>query len=309
MSSELARYASHTLKAGSTSFAAAARLLDPATRQSASLLYAWCRHCDDLVDGQHLGHNARSEAAAAAARLDEIEKATRAALEGRPSPAPAYTALAAVAERHALPPSLPMAHLAGFRRDVEGRRYDTLEELMAYCWEVAGVVGIMMAHVMGVRDQDTLDRAADLGLAFQLTNIARDITEDAQVGRLYVPLIWVRAAGISPRPAALAHPANRQVVGGLAARLIAAAEPYYCSALVGIGRLPIRSAVGIGAARSIYRAIGYKVVRHQETGWHGRVSTSRPEKMLLAAAGARDALVARVRKQRPRDPALWRQEL
>jgi 15-cis-phytoene synthase len=303
---DLVAEASAAIGAGSTSFAAAARLLDPATRESAALLYAWCRHCDDVIDGQTLGHAARPSDGCAGRRLDALERATRAALAGRPPDAVPFQALAAVAERHAIPSDLPLAHLSGFRLDVEGRRYETLDELLVYCWGVAGVVGVMMARIMGVRERDTLDRAADLGLAFQLTNVARDVAEDAEVGRVYLPLAWLDEAGV---PAgAVGDAARRAAVAEVAARLVAAAEPFYDSSLVGIGRLPVRSAAAIGAARSVYRAIGRKVVARREAAWEARVHTSRAEKLIQVARGTGAAVGARALTRRTRDPALWRQD-
>jgi phytoene synthase len=301
---DLAAHAATTLAHGSTSFAAAARLLPAGARDSAALLYAWCRHCDDVIDGQSLGHGARPVAEGAAERLAAIEAATRAALAGSPPPVPAFRALALVARRHGLPAELPLAHLDGFRLDVAGRRYESLDDLLAYCWGVAGVVGVMMARIMGVSDRDTLDRAADLGLAFQLTNIARDVAEDAAVGRIYLPLRWLAEAGVPP--SAIAATEHRDAVARLRARLVTEAEPFYDSALVGIGRLPPRQAAAIGAARSVYRAIGRKLVRGR-VGWGERAATGRAEKAALVLAGVSAALAARMLVHRPRDPALWRQ--
>jgi phytoene synthase len=303
---DLLEHATRAIGTGSTSFAAAARLLAPETRASAMLLYAWCRHCDDVVDGQTLGHHARPEDGTAATRLAELEASTRAALAGEPSDQAPFQALAAVAARHAIPSDLPLAHLAGFRLDVEGRRYETLDDLLHYCWGVAGVVGVMMARIMGVTERDTLDRAADLGLAFQLTNVARDVVEDAAVGRVYLPLAWLEAEGIGP--ADLLDPARAAALARVTDRLVAAAEPFYDSALVGIGRLPLRSAAAIGAARAVYRAIGRKVSggRGARTG---RVATTRAEKVLLVASGTSGALGARALTRRPRDPSLWRLEV
>jgi 15-cis-phytoene synthase len=303
---DLLAHADATLARGSTSFAAAAKLLDPQARRSAALLYAWCRHCDDVIDGQTLGHGTSPEAGDAAARLKGLERDTRDALAGRPPPAPAFRALAAVAALHAIPSSLPLAHLDGFRRDVEGLRYETLEDLLIYCWGVAGVVGEMMARIMGVEDRDTLDRAADLGLAFQLSNIARDVAEDWRSGRLYLPLAWLAEAGVPAE--AVGDPARRAAVAAVTARLVAAAEPFYDSALVGVGRLPPRAAMGVAAARSLYRAIGRKVAARGEAAWGARLATSRGEKLRHLATGVAVAAAARTRARRPRDPALWRME-
>ncbi len=184
---------------GSKSFAQAAALFDRETRAGAYLLYAWCRHCDDVIDGQELGHGRETPTPAEQRRrLDGLYAQTRSALAGEPQPDPVFAAFGAVAQRYASPPESALALIDGFAMDVEGRAYRTLDELLLYCWRVAGVVGVMMAHVMGVREAETLRRAQDLGLAFQLTNIARDIVEDAGVGRVYLPGEWLRAAGIQP---------------------------------------------------------------------------------------------------------------
>ncbi|WP_181706669.1 phytoene/squalene synthase family protein [Chthonobacter rhizosphaerae] len=301
-------HADAAITAGSKSFAAAARLFDPATRRSAVLLYAWCRHCDDVIDGQVLGHGALLSRTSAADRLARLEDLTRRALAGEPMAEPAFQALQAVATAHAIPDHLPFDHLAGFRLDVEERTYRTLDDLLVYCYGVAGVVGLMMAHVMGVRGgtpegDDTLHRACDLGLAFQLTNIARDLVEDAAAGRCYLPLAWLEEAGVPRREVAATR--HRPALARLAARLVAAAEPYYASAEVGVGRLPYRSAWAVATALRVYRQIGTKVVAAGPDAWVGRISTSKADKLGHVAAGAAMALAARRLKRRPRDPALW----
>ena len=83
--------------------------------------------------------------------------------------------------------------------DARGTRYGSLKEFLLYCYRVAGTVGLMMSHVMGLRDESALKHAADLGIAMQLTNIARDITEDAAMGRIYLPLSWLQEAQIPLR--------------------------------------------------------------------------------------------------------------
>lgn len=291
------------LAEGSSSFATAARLLPPGTRESVARLYAWCRHCDDVIDGQDLGRPGMSGAAESALRLAELEEKTRAVYRGTPPDEPAFRALADVVARHAIPESLPLTHLDGFRMDVEGRRYETLDDLLAYCYGVAGVVGVMMASILGVRDADTLDRAADLGLAFQLTNIARDVIDDAHAGRVYLPRSWLAEAGIPVET--LADPKLRPRLASLARRLVEAAEPYYGSALVGIGRLPLRTALAIGAARSVYRAIGLKVVERGPAAWDERIRTTGAEKAAMVLSGALRAVHARRLIRQPRDPLLW----
>ena len=203
------------IEQGSKSFAVAARLFDPPTREGAILLYAWCRHCDDQIDDQVLGfRTGRESALPARERLAALERETRRALAGEPVDDPAFAALQAVARRHQIPERHPLDLLKGFAMDVEGTRYETLEDCCRYCYHVAGVVGVMMAHVMGARGEDTLDRAADLGLAFQMTNIVRDVVEDAEAGRVYLPGAWLADEGLQREE--VASPEHRTAVARVA---------------------------------------------------------------------------------------------
>ncbi len=294
-----------TIAAGSQSFAAASRLFDARTRGGAHLLYAWCRHCDDVVDGQALGHGREDLSADdRRARVAELEARTRSALAGEPQDEAVFRGLQVVARDFDIPGRWPLEHLAGFAMDVEPRPYADLDEVQLYCWRVAGVVGVMMAAVMGVAPDDlaTLRRAQDLGLAFQLTNIARDVREDAENGRVYLPADRLRAAGVEPTPAGvLAAPSQAAAV---ARELVAAAEPFYDSARAGLSALPWRSAWAIAAARGVYREIGRKVVRSGPRALQRRASTSGAEKAWLALQGGGLALASRGRTPPPR-PELW----
>lgn len=306
---DLVQASRETIQKGSQSFAAAAALFDPQTRADAEMLYAWCRHCDDVIDGQTLGHDREAlDPAEVEERLVGLYAQTRAALAGHPTDDPAFAAFREVAARRDLPERYPIELIDGFAMDVAGRRYETIEDTLDYCWHVAGVVGVMMAIVMGVRPDDlqTLRRAQDLGLAFQLTNIARDIVEDAQNDRIYLPADWLAAASVPED--AVAAPEHRAAVAGLARRLVEAAEPYYASARWGLRGLPFRSAWAVAAARGVYREIGVKVVARGAKAWDERVSTSTAEKLGLALGGGlmalRGATLDRWRAP-PARPALW----
>ncbi len=294
---------------GSKSFRAASRLFTADTREDAWLLYAWCRHCDDVIDGQDHGFGAETlPKAEQRRRLERLRTETRDALAGRAVSDPTFQAFQRVARRHAFPDRWPLEMLDGFAMDVEERRYATVEETLQYCWGVAGVVGVMMALVMGVRDQAVLRRAQDLGLAFQLTNIARDVIDDAQTGRLYLPADWLREAGVEPTPIAVAARENRAAVHGVAARLLALAEPYYDSARGGLRGLPFRSSLAIAAARGVYREIGRKVVRQGPAVWDRRVVVGRPMKLWLFVRGFAIALWTQALdhgREPPARPGLW----
>ena len=298
-------HATQTIEAGSKSFATAARLFDETTRQSAVMLYAWCRHCDDVVDGQQLGHGQLlGDRSNAAACLTTLEQSTRQACAGQPSGDPVFDGLAEVVHRHGIPECYLLEHLAGFRMDVEARHYTSLEDTMTYCWRVAGVVGVMMAMVMGNRNPATLDRACDLGLAFQLTNIARDVVEDAGIGRVYLPAAWLGEESIFALHDVL-DIRHRPALGRVAARLVDAADPYYRSAVAGIGALPLRSAWSIATARGVYRDIGRKVKAHGAHAWDRRIATSRMDKLWFLARGAAVAVAAHGIAARPRADRLW----
>jgi phytoene synthase len=264
------------LRGGSRSFHAASLLLPERVRAPATAVYAFCRLADDAVDLD-------GGRAAAVARLrDRLARA----YEGRPLPIPADRAFAAVVARHGIPRALPEALLEGLAWDAEGgRRYDDLPALEAYAARVAGSVGCMMAVLMGVHDRAALARACDLGVAMQLTNIARDVGEDARAGRLYLPLDWLREAGVDP-DAWLALPAPDPAVASVVLRLLDAADVLYRRAGSGFAALPARCRPGIRAAALLYAGIGREVERRgcDSVSGRARVPGSRKAALLLRAA-------------------------
>ena len=263
---------------GSKSFAAASKLFDRPTRERAWLLYAWCRRCDDIADGQDHGHG-MTRVADPHARLASVRAMTEAALAGEVVGDPAFDALRIVAGECRIPAAWARDLLEGFALDADGWRPAGENDLYQYCYHVAGAVGLMMAAVMGVSPDDdaTLDRACDLGLAFQLANIARDIDEDARAGRCYLPGAWLDEVGIAP--GALLDPANRPALASLGARLADRAERYEASARGGTPALPFRSAWAVLAAAGIYGDIAREVRARGVGALERRVSTSRADKL------------------------------
>lgn len=258
---------------GSRSFSSAARLFPPLQRDSATMLYAWCRHCDDEIDGQELGHNGKAaNRACQELRLAALQEKTADALAGRATDL-VFIGLHRVMTRHAIPHHLPYDLLEGMGMDVRCQRYGEINDTLRYAYHVAGCVGLMMAMIMGVREDAVLARACDLGIAFQLTNIVRDIVVDAGMGRVYLPATWLAEEGMHPDY--LADPANRAALVKVAARVLDLAEVYYASSVVGISQLPFRCACAVAAARRIYRGIGTVVRARGEKAWDKRASISR----------------------------------
>ena len=166
--------------------------------------------------------------------------------EGRPLPHPADRAMADLIRRYAIPRAIPEALLEGLTWDAEGRTYETLEELFDYAARVAGTVGVMMTLMMGERSPQALARACDLGVAMQLTNIARDVGEDARLGRLYLPRQWLRKMGIDCRHVARRSRAHGAAAARVARLLGAAADALWraCTGSAFCPRLPSRDSRG-----------------------------------------------------------------
>jgi len=261
-----------TLREGSYTFYAASLILPRAVRQPASALYAFCRMADDEVD---TGADQQAAVAALRQRLHAV-------YSGRARAQPCDRALAAVVQHFAIPRELPEALLDGFAWDAEGRRYETIEDLHGYAARVAGTVGAMMALLMGVRSAEGLARACDLGVAMQLSNIARDVGEDARMGRIYLPLRWLREAGVQP-DAWLAQPRHTVAIGSVVSRLLTEADRLYERVDDGVARLPLGCRPGINAARYLYAAIGHEVARRGMNSVDQRAVVPRARKARLLA--------------------------
>lgn len=284
------------LSNGSRTFLAASLLLPGAVRDPACALYAFCREADDAVDTQ--GAPVEQAVLALHERLDRV-------YQGLPCTRAADRALARVVHQFAIPRALPAALLEGFEWDAAQRRYATLESLCDYAARVAGAVGAMMALLMGVRSAEGLARACDLGVAMQLSNIARDVGEDARMGRLYLPLQWLDEAGIDA-DAWLADPQFTPALASVTARLLQAADQLYARVDAGIALLPVACRPGINAARQLYAEIGHEVKRRGFNSVDGRavVSPARKVRVLLGALLSPLLLTPTAWRQGRAEPAL-----
>ncbi|HEX8950344.1 MAG TPA: phytoene/squalene synthase family protein [Polyangia bacterium] len=244
----------------SKSFFLSSLLLPARVRQASWALYAFCRRADDAVDEHADGGLQRVESLRA--RLERV-------YAGRADDDPIDRAFAAVVERHAIPRALPEALLAGMEMDARGARYDSDDELLVYCFRVAATVGLMMTRVMGASADVAYLRAADLGVAMQLTNIARDVGEDARRGRVYLPASLLARVG-GDRPAAVRA-------------LLERADAHYRAADRGVPLLPGDCRFAIASARNIYSAIGAAIARNGYDSITRRAYVPLPRKLLLVA--------------------------
>ncbi len=230
------------LGAGSKSFALASRLLPVRVRDDSAVVYAFCRVADDAID------ECDGDPGPA---LETLRERLSSVFAGRPREDSVDRALARVVSEQSLV-RLPFdALLDGFQWDVERRTYRTMGELTGYAARVAGTVGVLMTMLMGRRDADTLARACDLGVAMQLSNIARDVGTDARAGRLYLPIEWMEEAGMNVSEF-MKKPAPTPALASVVVRLLAEADHLYRRSDVGTRMLPRRSRMAIRAARLVY---------------------------------------------------------
>jgi len=258
----------NVIRTGSLSFHAASKLLPTAVRDPALALYAFCRLADDEVD----------EGTEKGAAVIDLQERLDLAYAGRPRNAPEDRAFAAIIAEFDMPRALPEALLEGLAWDAVERRYHTLSEVRDYSARVASAVGAMMCVLMRVRSADALARACDLGVAMQLTNIARDVGEDARARRIYLPLDWLAEEGIALEDffaAPEASPAVRRMVR----RLLSEARRLYIRSEAGISALPLSARTGIFAARYIYDGIGKQLRRSGFNNITQRAHTSKVQKL------------------------------
>ncbi|MBV1690813.1 phytoene/squalene synthase family protein [Novosphingobium sp. G106] len=295
-------HARQSIARGSKSFAAASRLFDRQTRERVWLLYAWCRACDDLADAQDHGGELGDQSGADE-RLATIRRLTDAAFAGEPTGSPAFDALGLLARETGINRAMADDVIAGFALDAEGWRPESEADMLRYCYHVAGAVGVMMAAVMGVapHDEDTLARACDLGIAFQLANIARDIAEDHAAGRCYLPGDWLAEAGIARE--ALMERQYRAPLARIVQRLCALEARYTASARVGAARLAFRQRWAVLSAAGIYGAIARQAERRGEAALTRRITISSAAKLGHVARALAQSLLPAREAERPALPS------
>jgi len=280
-----ARVARATIAQHSKSFALASRLLDRRTRDHTAIVYTFCRRADDAVD---------LAVGSPVAALDRLRGELDEVYTGRAED-DVLRAFGEIARERAIPRRYPDELLAGMAMDVAGTRYRTVADLQRYCYRVAGVVGLMMCHVFGVRDDRALLPAAQLGIAMQLTNIARDVAEDWARGRCYLPDELLASHGVGGVAGELGGPLPATARAGFAGalrELLAIADRHYRAAGAGIPALPWRAALAVRAARSVYAAIGGVIARNGYDVTAPRAVVSRGRKLVLVAAAAGRTLLS-----------------
>jgi phytoene synthase len=267
------------LRRHARSFSWAARLMPPRPRHDATLLYAWCRRCDDAVD-------LAADPATARAGLARLHDELDAVCGASPLADPILQGFQGVLRRNQIHRRYADELLDGMAMDIGPVRYASIADLQVYCYRVAGTVGIMMAHLMGVRGGTALRHATDLGIAMQLTNICRDVVEDERRGRVYLP---AELLGGSFRPSETGARTKQAV-----ATLLDLADRHYRSGDRGLGALPAACAGAVRAARLIYAEIGAVIARRGFDVFRGRAVVSPARKLWLVLRALAGTMSARL---------------
>ena len=258
----------------SKSFELASRLLPARARDDALAVYAWCRRCDDAID--HVPPGRLDEA------LRTLQVEAESIFRGDEQADVVAAAFQEVVVRRRIPRLYVDELLMGMSMDANGVWTPSREEFLRYCYRVAGVVGLMMCHVLGVSDGRAMLYAVHLGMGMQMTNIARDVAEDWERGRLYLPGFLLKEAGMELSPGDPLTPNVANQLSPVVARLLRWAECYYESGRLGLKFLDHRSAWAIDTAASVYQAIGKRIAAQQFNVLRGRASVSKRQKVSLA---------------------------
>ena len=274
-------YCEKAILHGSLSFHAASLALPKSVRTPCLALYAFCRLADDEVD---LKQDKSASIYDLVQRLDLV-------YAGTPRDHPMDRAFANMVEKFDMPRALPEALFEGFVWDAMSKQYKTFDDLISYSARVASSVGAMLCVIMGERRAEVLSRACDLGVAMQLTNIARDIGEDAKEGRLYVPHDWFQQEGLDPKEF-LSDPNRSKSTVVFTKRLLGKAETLYHRSEAGIAYLPPKVRPAMFAARHIYSAIGIEIKKNNYDNINYRARTNKFTKTKLLTFSALQSLAS-----------------
>lgn len=270
MAANLVLQTKNDIKKGSKSFALASFFFSQKEKEAAWKLYSWCRYCDDMID-------TAVDLKSAQQQVELLIQYTKACYEKKGPLEHPWPAFSDVIHTYSIPQKYPLDLLRGFKLDSVGANINTREQLLDYCYCVAGTVGLMMCHIMKTSSQLALKNAVDLGRAMQLTNIARDISEDFSNHRVYLPKAWLADCGLTNTN--FLDDENKTKFHSVVRQLIDEAQAFYKSGFSGLKYLSLRSAWAVCIATYVYRDIGDKILKNYS--WEKRIYVSTPRKIYL----------------------------
>jgi phytoene synthase len=266
-------YCQGVTRRSSSNFYYAFRLLTPERREALYAVYAFCRFIDDIADDQNRHH----PAALLARWREELGQ-----VYGGAPRHPIGCALADAVRRFRLPQECFLDLIRGVETDLTQRRYATFDELYQYCYRVASTVGLLCIEIFGYQRRSARDYAVDLGVAFQLTNILRDVLEDARRGRIYLPLEDLRRFDCAEAELLTGRYSPR--VGALMAFECGRARAYYLRARGALAPEDRGSLAAAEAMRSIYERLLDRIEARHFDVFGPKVTLPRYQKVTLALA-------------------------
>lgn len=262
----------NVIRKGSKSFSMASFFFSDSEKLAAWKLYSWCRYCDDQIDEA-------SSVEEAGGRLRNLyqdvwlfnvrEGVSNFQIQG----------MKEVVHQYQIPLKYPLDLLRGMGMDVTSTRFESLRDLEDYCYCVAGTVGLMMCHVLGVRSDEALAHAVAMGKAMQLTNICRDLKEDWERGRFYIPQDWLRESSMTEKE--LFEKSPPLALLEFQEKLLKRADELYREGHDGLRYLSVRSAWAVMIAAKIYSEIGARIRQAPSKSLQNRTYVPKLKKVLL----------------------------
>jgi len=276
------------------SFYWAGQLLTANQLESAAGLYQLCRNIDDLADEA----STSAQRAAAYQQLGAFHQALVSPATAEEQKPPLYWQAERLLGEHPLALNALGDLVDTVRQDLDLVRVADQAALLRYCYGVAGTVGAMMMCLLGAREREkALPHAIDLGIAMQLTNISRDVLEDAYLNRVYLPAAGV-AGAITPEDIVAGNPASRHSAWLSVCDLLSTAEIYYRSGWQGLDYLPFRPRLAIAVAAKVYRQIGRQILARGELRyWQGRSVVSKSQKLKVSVAALGQLAASTINRQ------------
>jgi len=256
----------------SKSFYISACLLPMEKRWATFAAYGFCRYADNLIDKQR-----NRQVAEILREIDFLNHELQVAYRTGESEHPVLRSFIVVARHYGIPPEYPLDLLRGVQMDIQNSRYENFDELYVFCYRVAAVVGLMMTHILGCEKDEAFGYAEKLGVAMQLTNILRDVQEDKDMGRIYIPLDELRASGCCEKNILEERmtPQFRELMKFQVQR----AHSYYNAAAAGIPMLAADARFSIYSASRIYRGILRRIEARDYNPFLGRVYVPKHRKL------------------------------
>lgn len=309
MNKILLNYVINNISKNSQSFFIASKIFDKTTYYSTLMLYTWCRYCDDIIDVKNYNYNCiKNSKKRLRKKLKKLIIQTKLAFSGIKMKIPAFSALQEIIKKHDINQRFFLEHLKGYSMDVECVSYNTLDDILCYCYHVAGIIGLIMASIMGINDKNILDNACDLGIAFQITNIVRDIIEDYNLGRCYIPINLLKKFGLTLNN--YTEISKRNLLLKLSKYLIKISENYYKSAKIGLDKLSSRSACAVATAISIYQDFGKRINTINKNTWKFKYKNSKLNIIKFVISGILMVINSKLKiKKQKRYSKLWQRPI